>query len=273
MLVYMNFSVLISVYYKEQPYFLRQSLDSIFAQTLLPNEVVLVKDGPLSKELDEVVEEFCSQHTIIKVISLNHNQGLGKALNEGLKHCSYNLVARMDTDDICKKNRFEEQIKIFKSDSSIDVVGSNIDEFIGNIENIISSRKLPELHYDIVKYAKKRSPLNHPTVMFKKNSVIASGGYLHMYLLEDYYLWMRMISKGCKFYNIQDSLLYFRTSENMIKRRGGYKYVKSEIRFYIVIYKLGFIGFFDLISNILIRSFVRLSPNVIRSLFYRTFLR
>lgn len=268
-----KFSVLISVYYKEQPTFFRQSLDSIFAQTLLPNEVVIVKDGLLTEELDEVVEEFCSLYTIIKVVSLSHNQGLGKALNEGLNHCSYDLVARMDTDDICKINRFEEQIEIFKMDSSIDVVGSNIDEFIGNIENVISSRKLPELHCDIVKYAKKRSPLNHPTVMFKKNSVIASGGYLHMYLLEDYYLWMRMISKGCKFYNIQESLLYFRTSESMIKRRGGYNYVKSEVRFYIRIYNLGLIGFFDLISNILVRSFVRLSPNIIRSFFYRTFLR
>lgn len=270
----MNFSVLISIYFRENPLFFEDSLNSLFNQTICPNEIIIVKDGPLTIQLDEILDKFVKKYPeLIKVISLHKNEGLGKALNIGLNYCTNNLVARMDSDDICKKNRFEKQLQIFNNNPSVDVVGSNIDEFIDNIENIISSRKLPELHCDIVKYAKRRSPMNHPSVMFKKNSVIESGSYMHMHLLEDYYLWIRMIKKGFIFYNIQESLLYFRTNKNMIKRRGGLKYAKSEINFYILIYKLRTINFFELLFNICVRSFVRLSPNIIRQFIYRTLLR
>ena len=115
------FSVLLSVYKKEQPTYLRQSLDSLFSQTLPPDEIVLVKDGPLTPELDAVITEYQTRCTILKVIPLTHNQGLGKALNEGLKHCSYELVARMDTDDIAKPERFEKQIRVFTEHPEVDV--------------------------------------------------------------------------------------------------------------------------------------------------------
>lgn len=267
-------SVLMSVYDKEKPEFLDASIKSILRQNVLPSEIVIVKDGPLNMELENVLSKYQSlQPSLFEFVPLEKNMGLGKALNIGLKHCSNNLVARMDSDDICKHNRFERQLQIVDNNPSVDVVGSNIDEFIDSIENIVSSRKLPEWHCDIVKYAKKRSPINHPSVMFKKSSVIESGGYVHMHLLEDYYLWIRMIKKGYKFYNIQESLLYFRTNKNMIKRRGGLKYAKSEVKFYISIYKLGAISFFDLLINLCVRSFVRLSPNVIRQFIYRTLLR
>ena len=151
----MLFSVLLSLYHKESPLFLRQSLTSIFTQTLLPIEVVLVEDGPLTDELYAVIKEFTSRYPKLKVISLPTNQGLGKALNEGLKHCSYDLVARMDTDDIAKPNRFEKQLEIFKNHPEIDIVSSWIDEFEGDITHIISIRKVPEFHKDIYKYAKK----------------------------------------------------------------------------------------------------------------------
>lgn len=111
----MRFSVLLSVYKKEQPVYLQQSLDSLFNKSLLPNEVILVKDGPLTNELEEVIVRYTQMYPTLKVVSLLENQGLGKALNEGLKHCSYELVARMDTDDISKSDRFERQIEIFKS--------------------------------------------------------------------------------------------------------------------------------------------------------------
>ena len=139
----MKFSVLLSVYRKEQPAYLRQSLDSIFTQTLLPDEVVLVKDGPLTDALDEVAEDYCRKYPVIRVVPLSENQGLGRALNEGLKHCSYDLVARMDTDDVAKPERFEKQIAVFCAHPEMDVVGAWIDEFEGDIGNVISVRKLP----------------------------------------------------------------------------------------------------------------------------------
>ena len=144
------FSVLLSVYYRESPIYFTQSLNSVFSQTRPPSEVVLVQDGPLTKELDSVITSFISQYpSIFKVVKLSTNQGLGKALNEGLKYCSYDYVARMDTDDIAKPCRFERQLAVFEKNCNIDVVGSWLEEFEGNVNNVLSTRKLPELHKDI----------------------------------------------------------------------------------------------------------------------------
>ena len=269
----MNITVLLSLYYRESPLALHLSLNSIFNQTILPAEIVLVKDGPLTKELDGVIEEFCSKNSIIKVISLSKNQGLGKALNEGLKHCSYELVARMDTDDIAKPDRFEKQLKIFQDNPNIDIVSSWIDEFESDVHNIISTRKLPETHEEIFRYAQKRNPINHPVVMFRKNAVVEAGGYQHFPLFEDYFLWVRMLLNGSKFYNIQESLLYFRSSTDMFKRRGGFKYACTEARFQWKIYQLGFISFPKTCLNVLVRFGTRIIPNYLRSWIYKKMLR
>ena len=181
----MKFSVLLSVYRKEQPAYLRQSLDSIFTQTLQPAEVVLVKDGPLTDALDEVAEEYCRKYPVLKVVPLSENQGLGRALNEGLKYCSYDLVARMDTDDVAKPERFEKQIAVFCAHPEMDVVGAWIDEFEGSIENVISVRVLPLEDSEIRRFARKRNPVNHPVVMFRKSAVLVAGGYQHFPLFED----------------------------------------------------------------------------------------
>ena len=226
-----QFSVLLSLYYKERPDFLYQSLASIFDQTVIPAEVVLVKDGPLTEELEKVVLGYQQRYSSLKIIPLSQNQGLGRALNEGLKHCSYELVARMDTDDIAKPNRFEKQIRVFQQNSNIDICSAWIEEFEGDWHNVISIRMLPETHDEIAYYAQSRCPINHPVVMFKKSAVIRAGGYQHFPLFEDYFLWLRMLKNGAKFHNIQDSLLYFRTSSEMFKRRGGWKYAMDEYRF------------------------------------------
>ncbi len=269
----MKFSVLLSVYRKEQASYLRQSLDSIFSQTLLPDEVILVKDGPLTDELDWVVEEFVLEYPALKVVPLTENQGLGKALNEGLKHCSYELVARMDTDDVAKPARFEKQMAVFQIHQEFDVVGAWIDEFEGDVENVISIRKLPERHEKISSFAKKRCPVNHPVVMFKKSAVVAAGGYQHFPLFEDYYLWVRMLMNGSVFYNIPESLLYFRFSPDMFKRRGGWKYAKDEFRFQCKLLGLGFIGCVEFCRNVGIRFVARIIPNGWRSLLYKKVLR
>lgn len=269
----MKFSVLLSLYYKESPLYLHQSLESVFNQTLRPTEVVLVKDGPLTDELNHVVDEYTAKYPEIKLVSLAQNVGLGRALNEGLKKCSYDLVARMDTDDICKPQRFEKQVGFFEKHPDIDVVGAWIDEFQQDIINVISTRKLPETHREIELFGHKRNPINHPVVMFRKEMVKAVNSYQPFYLFEDYYLWVRMLLNGAKFYNIQESLLYFRFSPDMIKRRGGIKYAYVEAKFQWVLYKLGYISFAKSVINTGLRSGTRIIPNGLRGWLYKNLLR
>jgi len=267
----MKFSVLLSVYHKENPSYLSQSLDSVFNQTVPPSEVILVKDGQLTKELDNVIEEFLKEYSIFKVISLEENRGLGFALNEGLNHCSYEWVARMDTDDICFPNRFEKQLEIIETHPEVSFIGSTISEFIDMPQNIISYRRLPEKHEDIFIYSKSRCPLNHPTVMYRKEAVVCSGGYREF--PEDYHLWIRALMKGYKFYNIQEPLLYFRTSLDVIRRRGGWKYAVSEMRQQKEFYNMGFLSFPQFVKNSFIRFSVRIIPVGVRQYIYAKKLR
>lgn len=265
------FSVLLSVYYKENPEYLALSLDSILNQTIIPNEIILVKDGPLTNELEKVITKYTQKYNIIRTISLETNQGLGKALNIGLKYCSFDLIARMDTDDIAKPNRFEKQIKLFKENPTIDVCSSWIEEFEETSDNIIAIKKLPEFHKEITKYAKHRCPINHPTVMYKKEAVLKAGGYSGF--PEDYCLWIKMLMNGAQFYNIQESLLYFRFSKDVIKRRGGWNYAKADIKSQLSFYKMKFISIPTLLYNIIIRVSVRLIPYSLRSYTYKKLLR
>ena len=265
------FSVLLSIYKKEHPAYFKKSLDSIFSQTLLPDEIVLVKDGPLTDELEDLIREYQQKYSILKVIPLPINQGLGKALNEGLKYCSYDLVARMDTDDISKPDRFEKQIKIFQEHPELDVVGAWIEEFEGDTSKVTSIRKLPEQPSEIYEYGKKRSPINHPCVMYRKSAVLRVGGY-HKFP-EDYYLWGYMMKAGCKFYNIQESLLYFRFSRDVFRRRGGWSYAMKELALQCELLRIGYINYRRFVLNVMIRFTTRMMPNRMREIFYKRMLR
>lgn len=267
------FSVLMSLYYKENPEYLKESLNSVFGQALPPDEVVLVEDGPLTDDLYAVVTEFSDKYPVLKVIPLPVNSGLGKALNEGLKHCSYDLVVRMDTDDISKPERFEKQVRFMESHPDIDVCSAWIEEFNHDVSNIVSVRRLPEKNHEIYQYGKKRNPVNHPAVIFRKHSVENVGGYQPFYLFEDYYLWVRMLMNGSCFYNFQESLLYFRTGDAMFERRGGLKYAMSECRFQKMLYKLGYINVASMLLNIGIRFTTRIVPNKLRGWIYKKVLR
>jgi len=267
----MKISVLISVYKKENPLFLDAALNSIICQTIQPDEIILIEDGPLTNELESVINKYKTIESKLKNIHLEKNQGLANALNVGLKYCKNELIARMDSDDIAKPTRFAKQIAIFSTHPNIDICSSWIEEFQDSTDNILSIKKIPEKHEDIIKYAKHRSPINHPTVMYKKSSVLAVGGYDGF--PEDYRLWIKMLMKGYQFYNIQESLLYFRFSPDMIKRRGGFKYALNDIKSQIIFYKMGFLSFFDTIYNIIIRVTVRLFPSKIRTYIYKQFLR
>ena len=179
----------------------------------------------------------------------------------------------MDTDDIAKPDRFEKQIRAFQEHPELDVVGAWIDEFEGDTSNIVSTRKLPASHDDIFRYAKSRCPVNHPAVMFKKQSVWNAGGYQHFPLFEDYYLWVRMLMNGANFYNIQESLLFFRCSSNMYKRRGGWKYAIDECNFQNKMRQMGFISLQECVKNISIRFTIRILPNFLRTIIYKKVLR
>lgn len=268
-----HFSVLISLYNKENPNNLYQSLNSIFNQTLKPDEVILVEDGPLTYELYDVLDEYSAQHLEFKRIPLAKNSGLGRALNEGLKYCSCELVVRMDTDDICFPDRFEKQIKYMSDNPHIDISSAWIEEFEETINNIKSVKKVPETHKEISSYIKSRNPLNHPAVIFRKSVVEKAGGYQHFPLFEDYYLWARMFANGAKFGNIQESLLHFRTSSDMFKRRGGIKYAVNSGKFQWQLHKLGIISTLAAIKASVLRGSVYLMPNFIRKIIYTKLLR
>lgn len=263
------FSVLLSVYFKEKSRYLEESLYSLVNQTLMPSEIVIVEDGPLTNDLYKVLTFFEKKYGFIKRIPLKKNVGLGAALNEGLKYCTYELVARMDSDDISYNTRFEKQIKFMIDHPDIGICSAWINEFIDSTDNIVSIRKLPESHEEIVRYSKRRCPFNHPVVVFRKSAVISAGGYQHFPLFEDYYLWARMIMDGVKTYNIQESLLFFRFSPEMIKRRGGGEHAKNELRLQRAFYKIGFINYFEFIFNCFCRFSVRIVPNQFRLLIYK----
>lgn len=269
----MKFSVLIAVYKKEQPENLRQSLKSIFRQELPPDEVVLVEDGPLTAELEQIVDDMAHKHPQLKVIRLEENRGLGIALSEGLQHCSHELVARMDSDDICMPKRFKREVDYMEAHPETDVVGSWVDEFLGSSENLISVRKVPESHQELQRFSHYRNPMNHPTVMFRKDAVVAAGGYRHCPLFEDYDLWARMMTRGCQFHNLQESLLLFRLTSQPFSQRGGIRYIRQEVSFWRRLHTSGYISFGRMVLNIIIRTLVRITPKMWRKYSYLFFLR
>lgn len=271
-----TFSVLLSVYYKEKSEYLKKSIESIyFGQTLKPNEIILIEDGPLTKELYFTIENLKNNigKEILKTIKLEKNMGLGNALKIGIENCSNEFVARMDTDDIAYPNRFEEQIKYFKNYPETDVLGTFMSEFTDNINNIICIKDAPDNRTDMKKYMKLRDPVNHPSVMLKKSKVLEAGNYKEIFLNEDSYLWGRMLNKGCVFRNICEPLVYFRTTNDTYKRRGGWKYIKAEYGLQKEFLKLGIINKVEFIRNITLKNIIRLIPNLLRKFIYLRLLR
>lgn len=197
----MGFSVLMSVYYKESPIFLEEALKSVINQSLLPSEIVLVKDGPLTIDLEETINAFTLVYTdLFKVVALERNLGLGNALKIGIEYCSYEIVARMDTDDISRPNRFETQFNFLANKPHIDIIGTNIEEFDKIPGDLKRCKRNPETHNELIKQIKLKSPFNHPTIMFRKSSLIKAGSYNgDLPLFEDYSLFLRMWLQGLEF--------------------------------------------------------------------------
>lgn len=266
-----NFSILLSVYKSERAEYLNEALNSIYNdQVIKPTEIVLVQDGPLTEDLNRVIQVWKEiLIDLLRIIIIPQNVGLGNALNEGLKHCSNQWVFRMDTDDYCLPDRFEKQVKYIRDNPDIVLLGSSTEEFDSHLEKSLGLRNPPTSHNEILHYAKKRNPFNHMTVAFRKDVIQQVGGYQHHLYMEDYNLWIRVIAAGHKVANLSDVLVNVRGGDSMIKRRKGLVYIKSELQ----LVKLKIEHKIDTPINaylaFMLRSIPRLLPTSILSQVYK----
>lgn len=270
-----KYTVLMSVYYKEKGEYLHKAIDSMLSQTVAPDEFIIVEDGPLTGELNDVINSYVSSYpTIFNIIKLKKNGGLGPALAIGIENSKNELIARMDSDDYVVPDRCKKQLSIFEKDPQLGIVGSYEAEFVDNIDNVISIHKVPETNNEIKKFMRRRCALLHPTVMYKKNEVLKSGNYRDVHLYEDYDLFARMVlENNVKSYNIQESLYYIRTSADFFERRGGIKYAKTVLNFKYDLMKKGDMSPLDFLISGLGQAFVCILPNDVRKQFYLKFLR
>ena len=262
-----QFSVLIPIYFKENRSNFDAALESLAGQTLKPSEVVIVKDGIVGKEIDKVIKQYFDKLPLA-IVELEKNSGLGVALQHGLLASKYGLIARMDSDDIARSDRFEKQLAYLNEHPEVDIVGSWISEFETNENEVCSVRKLPLQHNALYTFAKRRSPLNHMTVMFRKQPVLDAGNYLPFLWFEDYYLWARMMLKGSKFANIPEYLVHARAGKEMINKRHGLKYARNELALQREFYNIGFTNLHQFLLNIILRVPPRLLPKKMLEFIY-----
>lgn len=257
-------SVLMSVYDRENPEYLDKALASIYNQTLPPKEVVLVEDGPISSNLESIIKKYPS----LKRVSIPVNLQLGRALQTGLKECKYKYIARMDSDDIAAPNRLELQYKYLRSHPKISVVGGDIAEFLeeGKIKRV---KHMPLTYEKLLRYGKFRNPLNHMTVMFKKDDIAEIGGYEHFPLLEDYHLWSRLLARGYKLANIPQVLVWARIGENFADKRGGFTYFKQYSKLRYVQLKLGYTNILEYAIGVILSFIMTIQPSRMRNVVYR----
>lgn len=269
-----KYSVLMAVYKKEKPEYLIQSLDSMLAQTVLPDEIVLVEDGPLKESLYRVIRRYQKKYpSVLKVVSLPWNSGLGNALNYGLSYCSHELVARMDSDDISMPARCGMQLEAFKRQPQLSIVGTQIDEFSGSPRHVIASRVVPTSYQEILRFSRRRSPFNHPTVMFRKSAVIKAGGYAAYGRKEDLDLFVRMLQQGTLAVNLKKSYLLYRTSKENLHRRKSWQNCKEYIRIMYGFHKKGYNSMADMAYIIAGQLLICLLPDRLAKKLTDWFLR
>ncbi len=265
-----KYSVLMSLYKNEYPEHLKLALSSMINQTVTPDEIILVEDGPLTDELYHVLDEYNEYlHRVVNEVNI----GLGLALNEGLKACRNELVARMDTDDISKPDRCEKQLKLFEQKPELAIVGSYIDEFVDTPENVISQRRVPTGWHDIYEYAKRRSAFNHPAVMYRKSAVLAEGGYSDLKRNQDVDLFGRMLFKGYKAENIDEALLWFRNSKELSERRKSWENTWSYIATIKKFWQMGYSSFGDYLIVLIAQAGMYIMPVNLQNWIYKKFLR
>jgi glycosyltransferase involved in cell wall biosynthesis len=266
-----NYSVLLPVYYKDNPGWLKIAVESMLAQTLPPEEVVIAVDGTVTAGLEAVIGDYEADDALFSVYRYEENEGLGLLLRKAIPLCRNEYIARMDADDYSVPERIERQFEAIKQ--GISLVGSSVYEFTGELDNITALRAMPENHDDIIMFSKKRCPLAHPSVIFRKQDVISCGNYENYYLTEDYDIFIKLLSHGVRAYNIQEPLVYMRIDKDFYKRRGGRKYLKSLLAFNKKLYRSGWTRFNDYFTRSALNIIVCLMPNFLRDFIYRRLLR
>ena len=267
-----EFSLIICVYEKEDPQFLSQCLDSVLAQTRQPDELIIVKDGPLTGGLEKVINDFPFPNGK-KVISLPENKTQGPARAEGVKAAKHDYIAIMDSDDICRPHRFEKQLKMIADNPELGLIGGQISEFADDPGYKVAERHVPTAHSEIVKFLKKRNPFNSMTVMFNRKLVLEAGNYRYFPWFEDYDLWARMISNGAICANTSDVLVDARVGSGMYARRRGVSYIRAEWRMQKHLKKSGIINTAGFIRNVALRIPIRLLPEKALARVYNRFAR
>ncbi|MBO4276524.1 glycosyltransferase [Candidatus Saccharibacteria bacterium] len=269
----MKYSVLMSLYKNDNPSYLGLALDSMINQTVKPDEIVLVKDGPIPRKLQKIIDDRKKSFRFIKDIQLRQNVGLGLALNEGIKECKNELIARMDADDISDPTRCEKQVSRFISNNNLDIVGCLVKEFSGEVGNIVGRRDVPLNNDEIHKYARRRDPFNHPTVMYKKSSVLKVGGYGDYRKNQDTDLWIRMLHDGCMAENINEYLLLFRFDDDTYRKRKSWVNTKLLIKIRRNGYKIGFSSLNDYFTVATAQLALFCMPIWLQKLVYKKILR
>ena len=257
------------VYWKEDSVRFSSALESIFSNTRLPSETLVICDGPLTEALETVIADN-EQQPGFRVVRLKENQGIVTALNSGLAEVLNDIVVRCDSDDINHPERFEKLL--CKIDEGYDIVGSQVEE-VNDKGEIIARKKLPISHEDIVRYAKKRNPINHMSVAFRASDVREIGGYPDVYLKEDYALWGKLIGAGKRFANLHESLVFANGGIDLYARRRGLKAALSEVRLQRILVRSGVNNLFEAIITGVVRFIFLLSPIIVLSFIYRNFLR
>lgn len=271
----MKFTVLMSVYAKEDHNNFATALDSILInQTVIPDEFVLICDGPLNAGLDEVIEQFHKKFPdVFKVHRLERNGGLGNALNIGMKLCQNEIVARADSDDVCDRERFKKQLDFLSLHPDVAAVGTNIDEFDIDWTTPVNIKRMPLSFAEIKKMSRYRNPLNHMTVMFRKSAVIKAGSYISLPYVEDYYLWVRLIASGFSLANMGEVLVHARIGNGMLKRRANKEYITSwKVLNQYKLEKRQINRLEYILNCFLVKLFVY-EPAILRKCFYKILLR
>lgn len=271
---YENYSVLMSVYKKEKAEYLKTSIKSMMDQSVPTNDFVLICDGPLTPELNEVINDAQRQYgEKIRVVRFEKNGGLGHALQVGVKECKNSIIARMDSDDISKPYRCEKELEVLMNHPEISIVGSVIEEFSTTPDIVDAKRVVPETNDEIISFSKTRNPFNHPSVMYRKEAVLRAGNYSNVRYMQDYYLWIDMLIAGMKGYNIQESLVWMRADSKLFKRRSGKIYVQIQIELFKKMYDAGYITKVEYLKSVFIRVCSALAPNKLRQFMFKKILR
>jgi glycosyltransferase involved in cell wall biosynthesis len=262
------FSVLLPVYAGDHPRFLVRAFESVtFDQERPPNQVVIVRDGPVSQPIVDALEDLVKRSPVpLTIVDLPENRGLGSALSVGMKACRYNIVARMDADDVSLPARFLRQLPLIES--GFDLVGASLAEIGSDEGDLRGVRRPPIEHEDILRFGRFHAPFNHPTVVLRRQTVLEAGGYQELPHLEDYWLWARMLAAGARATNVDEPLVLYR-AEGGYRRRGGWSLARSEIDLQIKMRRLRFTSKPQFIRNLILRVGWRLSPTFLRRPIYR----